>query len=87
MSNLVAFKLRHKGTGLFFKPNGASSNVSKGGKIFDSPPSRKSSIAINHTLAKELGIECNSYYVSWDTALDEWEVVAYELIEIKKVNK
>ena len=83
MSNMVVFKLRHKETGLFYQPQQRGVNTSKIGKVYNRKPARQSWLAISKENADRLGLETVFRDYSRDCELDEWEVVAYELVEIK----
>lgn len=85
-SGEVVFKLRHIPTGLFFQPKG-SVNTSTDGKIYTRAPSRKGWISLSRETADKLGIECPYSSIGWKTELTDWEVVPFEIFEIKKVDK
>lgn len=78
----TVYKLRHKPTGLFFNtPDYILGNVSKRGKVFSSPPPRKSRLELPKELAEELNIPCEYYVVTIKTKLTDWEVVEFVLTE------
>lgn len=83
MSNMVVFKLRHKETGLFYQPQQRGVNTSKNGKVYNRKPSRQSWLVISKDNALELGLGLLHGSYARKSELDEWEVVAYELVEIK----
>lgn len=75
----TVYKLRHKGTGLFLDPKGSYSNVSKEGKVYTGrKPPRQRFIAIPYEYRGE-------YESTYETELDDWEVVEYKLVEVEKV--
>lgn len=77
----IVYKLKHKGTGLFYHPNGSYQSVSKLGKVYSNrKPARQSHITIPY----ELRDEYPSHYHNAQTKLDDWIVVEYKLVEINK---
>ena len=83
MSNMVVFKLRHKETELFYQPQQRGCNTSTVGKVYNRKPPRVGFLNISKENADRLGLETLFRDYSRDCELDEWEVVAYELVEIK----
>lgn len=80
---MVVFKLRHKETGLFYQPQQRRCNTSTVGKVYNRKPARVGFLSISKENADRLGLETEFRDYSRDCELDEWEVVAYELVEIK----
>lgn len=88
----VVYKLRHKETGLFWKPDsGSSGNVSKSGKLYFKKPSLVyvTGTMVSKHLVEKHGITVpEKFYSSYGKIsamrnVEEWEVVKYSLIEIK----
>lgn len=80
---MVVFKLRHKETGLFYQPQQRGCNTSTDGKVYSRKPARVGFLCISKENADRLGLETEFHKYSRVCELDEWEIVAYELIEIK----
>lgn len=80
MSQIV-YKLRHKPTGLFLEPRGRRVNASVIGKVYNRKPPRQNFWGISH----ELRSQFKEHY--HPTALEDWEVVEFELTEIAKEEK
>jgi hypothetical protein len=92
------WKIRHKPTGLFFKPSGnghqwEKSNLGKQGKLYErSKPTLKKvrgRISVSRTLVEKLGLVVEPKKAEWHTNYlitkeDDWEVVEYELVEVNK---
>ena len=87
----VGYKLRHKLTGLFYKPGSCKTNLSKTGKLYvkiKPPPKRIGRILyINSAQQKEYGLlvyefRGNKTY-SHQTKPEDWEVVEYRIIALE----
>jgi hypothetical protein len=87
MATDTVYKLRHIETGLFYQPHQRGCNTSTVGKVYNSKPARVGFLSISKENADRLGLETVFRDYSRDCELDEWEVVAYTLEEIKKENK
>lgn len=74
----VVYKLRHKPTGLYLEPRGCTVNASVLGKVYTRKPPRQNFWGIPYELR---GCFEEDYRL---TPLDEWEIVEFELKEIKK---
>ena len=83
MATDTVYKLRHIETGLFYQPQQRGINTSKIGKVYNRKPARQSWLAISKENALELGLGLLHGSYARKSELDEWEVVAYELGEIK----
>ena len=83
MATDTVYKLRHIETGLFYQPQQRGCNTSKVGKVYNRKPARVGFLGISKENADRLGLETVFRDYSRDCELDEWEVVAYELVEIK----
>ena len=83
MATDTVYKLRHIETGLFYHPKQRGINTSKIGKVYNSKPARQSRLVISKEDALELGLEVRFSSYGRKCELDEWEVVAYKLVECK----
>lgn len=80
MTQLV-YKLRHKPSGLFLDPRGCTTNASVLGKVYTRKPPRQNFWGIPYELRGDFE---ESYH---PTPLEDWEVVEFELSEVKKEEK
>lgn len=87
MSTGTVYKLRHIETGLFYQPQQRGINTSKIGKVYNSKPARQPWLVISKENALELGLEVGNRRYTRKSELDEWELVAYKLVEYNKEEK
>lgn len=87
MATDTVYKLRHIETGLFYHPQQRGINTSKIGKVYNGKPARQSWLVISKENALELGLEVEYRSYARKSELDEWEVVAYKLVEYNKEEK
>ena len=85
----VVYKLMHKGTGLFYDPQKHLGNVSVIGKLYNQKPIRHLFLKIPKSVKlkdrfNSRVLSENEYYSSYDTVLEDWEVVEYTLTEVNK---
>lgn len=86
----AVYKLQHKGTKLFFDPQGYRGNVSELGKVYSNKkPPRQSFIKIPHGVKPKTDYDVSvlpkyEHYGAYKTELDDWVVVEYNLVEIIK---
>lgn len=71
----VVYKLRHIPTGLYFEPKGCTVNASVDGRVYNRKPPRQRFWGISNDLKGKF----KEHY--HPTALEDWEVVEFELTE------
>ena len=85
----IVYKLLHKDTGLYYDPQKYQGNVSEMGKVYSKKPSRQSFIKVPNGVEVKNGFDVttlpkNRHYGSYNTELDDWEVVEYKLVKVNK---
>lgn len=84
------YKLRHKPSGLFFKPTNYPTklNLSENGKTYNRRPTlrylgKQINIAENPKYnARQYG---SMEYLTEDVIPDRWEIVKYEVVEVESI--
>ena len=76
----VVYKLRHKGTGLYYLPQGCKVNTDKLGAVYNKKPARVSWVGFQ-------GVIPDGYTQRYSECdLTDWIVVEYKLSEVKEKN-